>query len=1085
MKVETSQNTTASVAERLTDFTALVFRQERIDDLRDVIQRACKTMPFDFIGIAADDVSAQYVFTDLRKGSQLLEAIKTFIKEENAFFNAAELYTIQFEGQSIYFVRSATWFAYVTSSNAIDESLEANLAVFLNALNTTYRSIVNNLRNKALNAPGDNQVHPSWIDNILSEMREVVWSTSLPDFKLIYATPSIHRLTGMKPAELFGGEEWWRKVLDIDDEEALRIKTSLEKKGKFSSRAFIHHQNGRKSPVLLTGRVVFDNEGKPLRVDGLMVDNSKQVRAERILQRDLHLQKVLIDISKTYINLPTDELDNAINASLKELGELVGADRAYMFTYDLNRNTCSNTHEWCNVGVTPEIDNLQDVPLEAIPYWLEQHRAGKSLYVADVSKLPDEGEASLRGILEPQGIKSLLTLPMLDNNELIGFVGFDYVNNHYRYTDREYQLLYVFVQMLINVRKRRESEMKIKASEQKLERIVGSMQLGLVETDDEGKITFVNDMFEQMSGQEASQLMGKGLNEILSDEDDGVVQKAVYEQSEETRSYEVRYQKEDGQDVWWFASEARLEGGSNKGGSVGVYLDITAKKHLEEALQKAKEKAESASKAKELFLANMSHEIRTPLNVVIGMVRELKKEQLNSKQMHVVDEAGSAAKHLLTILNNVLDVSKIESGELVLDHRDFSLYTVTNNLRSILHSEAEEKNLQFDVIVAPEIAKAHVGDDIRLRQVLINLLGNAIKFTEAGSITLEARLLATSNIDQTIELIVTDTGVGMSEEFVQRIFDKFSQEQNQANREYEGTGLGMSISNDIVALMGGVLTVESKKGHGTTCRFKLTLPLGDPGRIAGSSVSIGKGDLSGMQILLVEDNEMNRFIANQSLAFAGCVVTEAVDGAQAIQQLEERQFDLVLMDIQMPTMDGTEATRIIREKYGEHPPILALTANAFKHDIQRYLAIGFNDYVTKPYEEEELLLKVSRYFKGERKTMARPKVNRQFYSIELLEGMSRGNTEFIERMTEIFTGVVKETLQELKVSRTAEDFKSLRSQAHKLKPSLEQMKVDTLYHIIRDIEQYNEHDTPIAILDDKLEVTYQVLEQILSDLEKK
>lgn len=1084
MKVTTHKTSAAALVPILTEYTTQVFQQQSIEGLRSLANEACNELPFDFIGIATTDENAQYVFTDVKKGSHLLNEIIAYIKSEDSVFKVAEMYTVTSESQQLFFVQQATWYAYVASEKPVPSVMESTLSVFLNALISAYRGIVNNLRNKALNAPGDHNVHPSWIDNIFSEMREVVWSTSLPDFKLIYTTPSIKRLTGKEPKHLLGGAEWWRQVLDMTDEEAEAIRNALERKGKFTSKSTIKHVNGRTTPVLINGRVVFDPEGKPLRVDGLMVDNSQQIKAEKRLRRDLQLQKVLIDISKTYINLPTGQLDVAINSSLRDLGELVGADRAYMFTYDLKQYTCSNTHEWCNKGIEPEIDNLQDVPLEAIPFWLEQHRAGRPLYVADVGMLPDDGEHSLRGILEPQGIKSLLTLPMLDGQDLIGFVGFDYVSNHYRYTDREYQLLYVFVQMLINVRKRRESELKIKASEQKLERIVGSMQLGLVETDDSGKITFVNDMFEQMSGLEKDELIDKELNDVLSDHKDGAVNKAVYAESDDTRSYEVRYRRHAGEEVWWFASEARLESDSNRGGSVVVYLDITAKKELEEALQKAKEKAESASKAKELFLANMSHEIRTPLNVVIGMVRELKKEQLNNKQMHIVEEAGSAAKHLLTILNNVLDVSKIESGELVLDHRDFSLHTVTNNLRSILHAEAEEKNLNFDVIVAPEIAKAHVGDDIRLRQVLINLLGNAIKFTEAGSITLEARLIAASAIDQSIEIIVSDTGVGMSEEFVQRIFDKFSQEQNLANREYEGTGLGMSISNDIVRLMGGELEVKSEKGRGTTCCFTLTLPIGDPSRISGNSVSIGKGDLNGMRVLLVEDNEMNRFIANQSLAYAECSVEEATNGHEALEKLKAADFDLILMDIQMPEMDGTEATRIIRETYGEHPPILALTANAFKHDIQRYLDIGFNDYVTKPYEEEELLLKVSRYFKGKKPKKVKPKASQPFYSKELLENMSRGNSEFIDRMTEIFIGVVEEGLTELKQHRADSNFKSLRAQAHKLKPSLEQMKVDTLYHIIRDIEQYNEHDTPVAILDDKLEVTYQILEQILDDLKK-
>lgn len=920
------------------------------------------------------------------------------------------------------------------------------------------------------------------VESIFNEMNEVVWSASLPDFTLLYATPSIRKLTARSAESLIGRTDWWRSILHPSETDTIAcISHQLKHKGRFTSRNRILRPDGSSLHVHISGKVVFNEANEPIRVDGVLVDRTHHHEAETALVNEVRFQKVLIDISTTYINLDTHRLDEAIQNSLRDLGRFVNADRAYVFSYDFDQNTTSNTHEWCKEGVAPEIENLQNVPLEAIPFWVDKHRIGEPLYVPDVSRLPDLGPDSLRAILEPQGIKSLITLPMLDGDKLLGFVGFDYVEDYYAYSERERKLLFVFVQMLVNIRKRQENERIIAEQESKFTRLINTMRLGLIEIDQKGRVVYVNSGFVVLSGWDAELLTKGSYDDLLDKVAVSIPVSGADVPLSKRSSHDTEWmvKRPDGDTRWWFVSETPR----NDNGKVLVVLDITVQKQLEMELEKARDAAEGASKAKEIFLANMSHEIRTPLNVVIGMVRELMKERLNTHQRSIVQHAASAAKHLLTILNNVLDVSKIESGELVIDHRDFNLESVANNVKSILSTEAYEKNLDFRVYVDSRLAKAHVGDDIRLRQVLINLVGNAIKFTDEGKVCLSIRKIKELDEHELIRLEVEDTGVGMSEEFIQRIFDKFSQEQNTANRRFEGTGLGMSIANDLVSLMGGELTVESQKNAGTRCSFDLLLPVGDVSRLSGNSVAVNPGDLDGMHVLLVEDNEMNRFIAGQSLLLFGCEVDEATNGQEALERLRESVYDLVLMDIQMPVMDGVEATRIIREELELGLPIVALTANAFKHDIQRYLDSGFNDYVIKPYEEDELLRKIARYYtrKSEKPKGKRPE---SLYTLDALNELSRGNSEFVNRMVGIFTELATESVKNLQHARESHNFDELRTTAHKLKPSLQQMGIDSLYHVIRDVEQFNPRQTPMDELDALLSEIYTTLNVVIDELNK-
>lgn len=907
------------------------------------------------------------------------------------------------------------------------------------------------------------------LENIFNEMTDVVYSIKLPEKEILFITPSVAMLCDVEAQDFLNDYYLWKKIIVEEDKFIIReIKNQLKEGGSFNVNFRIITPKGILKWVNNHGKFIYDENHTPVRLDGVVSDRTQQYLAEEELDQELQLQEALIDIASTYINLDPKDVENTINRSLAKMGLFVTADRSYIFDYDFDLGTTSNTYEWCNDGIEPEIQNLQQVPMEFFPQWVEQHQKGEAFYIPDVSNLDDAAEGGLKSILEPQGIKSLIAIPMLDGKELIGFVGFDSVKKHHEYSDKEKRLLFLFGQMLINIRNRQKWENQLRLQEEKYRNIIANMNLGLLEVDLDDVIIYANQSFCDMSGYQLEELKGKNAARLFVKEDQVNV---IYEKNEKRKesisdSYEIEVKDKHGTPHWWFVSGAPNY--NDKGqfiGSIGIHLDITEQKRLEQELAKAITFAEAAAKAKELFLANMSHEIRTPLNVIIGMIRQLTKENLTTDQYFYVKQSESSAKHLLTILNNVLDIAKIESGDMEIVEESFSPSALVYNVHSIMFSQAKDKNLEFRLHVSQDIKPVLKGDDTRLRQVLINLIGNAIKFTNQGSINLSVSLLKETNETQTLKFEVNDTGIGMSEEFISKIFDKFSQEHNTSKRKYEGTGLGMAISSDLIKLMGGHMDVKSIKSKGTTCSFELSLPVGNPESMISNSQQIKEGAFKGKKALLVEDNEMNRFIAIQSLDYLGFETVEAENGLLATELIQKNDFDLVLMDIQMPIMDGVEATTFIRQKLQYQTPIIALTANAFKHDIDLYLQKGMNDFITKPYDEQDFFRKIEHVLSLSYDVLKTEKVDHggqgvsndqlPLYDLAQIQQMSRGNDDFVSKMINIFIKLTEENTVKLNDALANDDIETIKKLAHKIKPSIDQMGITSLKEVVRIVEKFN------------------------------
>lgn len=849
------------------------------------------------------------------------------------------------------------------------------------------------------------------------------------------------------------------------------------------------HRDGHEFPIELS--IITLHQGGQDFYCGFMKDISHRREKDEIIRQQLELQDLLIKISSTYINIDLAEVENAIQHSLEDMGRFVGADRVYIFEYDFNSQTVSNTFEWCAEDIPAEIDNLQQVPIAYIPQWVEQHRQGEPFYIPDVGQLPHDGPEGLRAILEPQGIQSLIAIPMLSTRELIGFVGFDSVKQKHEYTDKERKLLFLFAQLLINVFERKHKEKLLATQEEKYRNIIANMNLGLLEVDRNEIIIFANQSFCDISGYSLEELVGNHTSMLLFRTEDVelVHSKDALRDGGVSDNYELAVRNKAGEPRWWFISGApNYNDKGERIGSIGIHLDITRQKQLEQELAVALSKAEDASKAKEAFLANMSHEIRTPLNAIIGMIRELGREDLTPKQQLYLSHSETAARHLLNILNNVLDISKIEAGEFDLDIRAFSLSSVISNVKSILMSKAAEKGLRMNVLVSPDIAPCHIGDGTRIRQILINLIGNAIKFTEAGKVSLIVEIEHEDTHNQTIKFTIQDTGVGMSDEFMEKLFSKFAQEEDKTTRRFEGTGLGMAITQEMIQLMNGHIEVSSRKNQGTTIEVSLKLAIGDPAKLYSAPEAHKAGSLQGVRVLLVEDNDMNRYIASQSLRHFECEVTEAINGQDAIDKLAKYPIDIVLMDIQMPVMDGVEATRHIRQHVSRSLPIIALTANAFKKDIDHYLAVGMNDYVTKPFEENLLFSTIANHTASHRSHATPAAEGQPLYDLGKLREISRGDHLFLHKMIGIFAEQTPVAISEMKAAMAAGHWDSVSKLAHRIKPSIDNMGIQTLQSVIRDIEAKAKSDPPdeltiAALLERTEEVIAAVLERLREDFD--
>ncbi len=620
-----------------------------------------------------------------------------------------------------------------------------------------------------------------------------------------------------------------------------------------------------------------------------------------------------------------------------------------------------------------------------------------------------------------------------------------------------------------DISERKKNEKQLMLQEEKYRNIIANMNLGLLEVNLHEEIEYCNPSFTAISGYQLSEIEGKNAISLfgIGKQNQHLEEKLKDRLQGKADSYEALIRNKAGELRWWLISGAPTYNDNGEiTGTVGIHLDITEQKKIEKKLELALAEAEAASAAKEAFLANMSHEIRTPLNGIIGMVRELSKLEQSDTQRPLIEGAKKASSHLLSIVNNILDLSKIEAGELSLNNSAFNLSNVIQDVKNILSNQFEEKGLRFETAIDTGLSESLIGDSSRIRQILLNIAGNSLKFTNEGFVKVSCKANRTTEHHQQIELKVRDSGIGMDQDFVDRIFTKFQQEDISSSRKYEGTGLGMVITKELIELMGGGISVTSKKGHGTEITIRLTLARANEQQevleLNGPSDLIS---LKKKRLLLVEDNEMNRLVATQVLVPYQMEITEVENGAQAVEILKTEKFDVILMDLQMPIMGGLEATRIIRTELKVETPIIALSANAFQSEVDTCLKAGMNRYVTKPFDEQELVNAI-RLEMSDKKAVTSNAATitgkshspepHALYNLNSLKDMSRGNDAFVKKMLALFVDSVPRSTLDLEMALKTGDVESIRKLAHKLKPSLDNLGIASIHMDIRKLEKYDE-----------------------------
>jgi PAS domain S-box-containing protein len=503
-------------------------------------------------------------------------------------------------------------------------------------------------------------------------------------------------------------------------------------------------------------------------------------------------------------------------------------------------------------------------------------------------------------------------------------------------------------------------EMSVTAAKQRLEAVFSNISDALLTVNTDDMIESANSAACELFGWQEHELVGLSASKLLPE-----WMSMTDADHPDKQLIETRATASNGRS---FPADATISRFSLHGlpYRILVVRDITERKQAEEAMRQARDTAEAANRMKSEFLANMSHEIRTPMNGIIGMTELTLETELNAEQREYLDMARTSAQHLLTIINDILDFSKIEAGKLTISNEPFPLAGLLQTTVRSLELRAREKSLALNLTIAPDVPVSIRADSGRLRQVLINLIGNAIKFTHSGSVSISVDSAGCTE-PHCLHICVADTGIGIAQEKLGSIFDAFTQADGSITRNFGGTGLGLTISHKLIELMGGRMWVESKQGHGSRFHMQITYqpdealntltePLPEQDAKPEPIQTLAQRADKPLEILLVEDNLVNRKLALALLDKLGHDVTLAEDGAEAIATFTQGRFDLILMDIMMPGVDGLSTIARIREieAGASATPIIVLTAHALQGDRERFLALGADGYVAKPIRFEEL-----------------------------------------------------------------------------------------------------------------------------------
>lgn len=586
----------------------------------------------------------------------------------------------------------------------------------------------------------------------------------------------------------------------------------------------------------------------------------------------------------------------------------------------------------------------------------------------------------------------------------------------------------------------------------------------------EGRYLFVNKECEKRFHINNNEILGKNDFEIFSKE----IAEKYKETDEEVINTQSIFEREessihvDGMHTYINTKFPLFDSDNKLYAICGIGTDITARKKAEEEIIHAKEEAEHAREMEEHFLANASHEIRTPMNGIIGMARQLMDGKLTEEQKEITNTIIGSANNLLTIINDLLDLSKIKAGKMELEESDFRLSDVFKKLQQTLHYNIRENHITFSYEVDENIPKALFGDAGKVNQILMNLIGNSIKFTYEGEISVHVKLNHFVHDQLQLEFNVTDTGIGIPKDKLDQIFESFTQVNQSGYRKQTGTGLGLTIAKQLVEQQGGNIIVSSKLGQGSVFTFTLLLKEGSVERIqhiekTRANYSANQVDFSGVNVLLVEDNKINQRVATHELQKWKTNVDVANDAKEAFKFLHAKKYDVILMDLAMPDIDGYEATIHIRRNMAEHiknTPIIAMTASALISEKNKCFEIGMNDYISKPFEPIDLQQKIAKYAHIATNTIMNEPTNTEQLTVgkeklatyELLNEHASGDTEYVAEILEDCINEFPKYMNELNTAEQHRNWEETKKAAHKLKAPIALIGAESINKILLTIE---------------------------------
>lgn len=749
---------------------------------------------------------------------------------------------------------------------------------------------------------------------------DIIYSLSL-DGVFTYVSPNWKNLLGHDPADVTGKSF----ALFVHPDDISACASFLEEvvstgESKRDVRYRVKHLDGRWRWHTSNGSALKNRDGIVEEYVGIARDITEQVNAEKQLKSRLEYEGALHSASRALLS--GNEEKEALTSVLRHLLKASQVKRVYIFEnfFDPDDGICMRQrYEVCAEGVEPQLDNpiLQHVPYN--PDFIRWHRL--LCRNEPVRGLVKNFPKKEREILEPQNILSLLVIPVRVSEELYGFIGFDETEFEREWEDENVRLLHTAAEMVGSYLHRKRAEAEIKESERKFQLLFRSNPT-LMALNNLPDRTFqdVNDAFLAQLGYESEEVIGKTALELelLQEPDIDERIKDELRSKGKVENCEITIRRKDGSFIEGLLSAEYIESFGRKS-VLNVMTDITAQKKAEEA-------AREASKAKSDFLANMSHEIRTPLNGIIGFTDLLIKTNLSGFQRQYMENIATSAEILMGLINDILDFSKIEAGKLELDYQESDFIDIVEKAVEVVKYKAHEKNIELLLDVSPEVPNFVMVDPVRLRQVLMNLLSNSVKFTEEGEIELKVKLVRSRGGEADVLFSVRDTGIGISQSQREKIFESFSQADPSTTRKYGGTGLGLTITNKLLEMMGSTLRLESEPGRGSVFSFILRLKT-----LPKRSFSPPKLDTI-RRVLIIDDNENNRLILSNMLSYYGVESETAVNGIDGLEKLKQKEdFDIIIVDYHMPFMNGLEVVEKVRDAIfpkEEDSPVILLHSSS-------------------------------------------------------------------------------------------------------------------------------------------------------------